>query len=128
MHNTPQEYVPDVLGLGVTRPFQYSHMTAHFCERRVYDSMQPESYCPHMISDGNATIRDFQFCMRNCGISISQRKPRLVQPTGLLEFVANDIVGCSPKPKTGKQLIVVVTAGSRNLRIPARQQKEQQSN
>lgn len=84
-------------------------LVGHPGERRMYDTMRPLFYRPHMAKDVHAYVEACPDCRKHGRHPTHQRLLKLISPDGPFEFVAMVIFGPPPKTKNDNLFIVVIT-------------------
>ena len=79
----------------------------------MYYTLRREYYWPHMASDSFSTVRNCTSCAAIRGTLVkSQKDLKLFPATGPLEFVAMDLLGPCPRPRTATNTFWLLPIGS----------------
>lgn len=99
----------------ILRLSRYPALVGHPGQRRMSDTMRKDYYGPKTAQNMHCTVRDFHICARNGTMSKHKRNLQLFLISGLLEFVAMDLIGLPPKIVKEFQHVVVISNRCSNL-------------
>lgn len=91
LHNISKGQLLSTLRCRASYLRQYCLTAGHTSERRMYDSMEKDTYWLHMANDVYASVCHCHSCPRNWLHYWRKRSLKLSEPAGPLYFVAMDI-------------------------------------
>lgn len=98
-----KKFIPTPLRDRILNLSHYPLLAVNPGARLMYDTIRIEYYWTHM-NDVYATMKDCLRCASTIGTTYkNQNRARLFPPSGLLEFVAMDVLGPLKKNTIGRK-------------------------